>query len=99
MRPIHSARLDKTRPVLVLTRELVRPYLTRVTVAPITTTIRGLSTEVLVGRANGLDGRSVISCDNIVTVPASALGPQIGHLLPAQEAALTAAIQAAFDLE
>ena len=45
MRPIHLAALDKTRPVLVLTRELVRPHLTRVTVAPITGTVRGLSTE------------------------------------------------------
>lgn len=85
MRPIHSARLDKTRPVLVLTRELVRPYLRRVTIAPITSTVRGLSTEV-------------ISCDNIVTVPATALGRQIGYLLPAQESELTTAVLAAFDL-
>jgi mRNA interferase MazF len=99
VRPIHTAQLDKVRPVLVLTREVVRPHLTRVTVAPITTTIRGLSTEVPVGRRNGLDQASVISCDNIVTVPAAALGPQIGYLLPAQEAALTKAVQAAFDLE
>ena len=99
MRPIHTAHLDKVRPVLVLTREVVRPHLTRVTVAPITTTIRGLSTEVPVGRRNGLDQASVISCDNIVTVPAAALGPQIGYLLPAQEAALTKAVQAAFDLD
>ena len=49
MRPIHIARLDKPRPVVVLTRELIRPRLTNVTVAPITSTIRGLSTEVLVG--------------------------------------------------
>ncbi|MDA8067257.1 MAG: type II toxin-antitoxin system PemK/MazF family toxin, partial [Actinomycetota bacterium] len=48
MRPIHTAALDKARPVLVLTRELVRPHLNSVTVAPITSTIRGLSTEVLV---------------------------------------------------
>jgi mRNA-degrading endonuclease toxin of MazEF toxin-antitoxin module len=41
------ARLGKLRPVLVLTRELVRPHLNTVTVAPITTTIRGLSTEVI----------------------------------------------------
>ncbi len=40
MRPIHTAKLDKTRPVLILTRELVRPHLTRVTVAPITSTVR-----------------------------------------------------------
>jgi mRNA interferase MazF len=99
VRPIHVARLDKPRPVLLLTRELVRPHLTRVTVAPITTTIRGLSTEVALGRANGLDHNCVVSCDNIVTVPKSALGRQVGHLLPAQEAALTAAIHAAFDLD
>lgn len=99
MRPIHTAQLDKRRPVLILTRELVRPHIARVTVAPITTTARGLSTEVRVGAANGLDADGVISCDNIVTVPASALGPQIGVLLLDQEDALTAAIQAAFDLE
>lgn len=85
--------------MLVLTRELVRPHLTRVTVAPITTTVRGLSTEVPVGPANGLDAGSVVSCDNIVTVPASALGRQIGMLLPAQEHGLTEAIHAAFDLD
>jgi len=99
VRPIHAAKLDKARPVVVLTRDLVRPHMDRVTVAPITTTIRGLSTEVAVGPANGLDHRCVISCDNIVTVPKAALGRLIGHLLPAQEAALTAAIHAAFDLD
>jgi mRNA interferase MazF len=99
MRPIHLAQFDKTRPVLVLTREAVRPYLKRVTVAPITSTIRGLSTEVRVGRANGLDHDSVVSCDNVVTVPAAALGRHLGYLLPAQEPALTEAILAAYDLE
>lgn len=99
MRPIHTAQLDKTRPVVILTRELVRPHLARVTVAPITTTVRGLSSEVPVGPANGLDHACVVSCDNIVTVPKSALGAQIGYLLPAQEAALTTAIHAAFDLD
>ncbi|HEY4097837.1 MAG TPA: type II toxin-antitoxin system PemK/MazF family toxin [Baekduia sp.] len=99
MRPIHLARLDKVRPVLVLTRELVRPHLTSVTVAPITTTFRGLSTEVPVNAANGLTGPSVISCDNITTVPASALGKQVGVLLDRQEPLLSDAIQAAFDLD
>lgn len=98
MRPIHLAQLDKVRPVLVLTRELVRPYLSRVTVAPITSTVRGLSTEVPVGPANGLDHQSAVSCDNIVTIPASALGRQIGFLLATQESDLGRAIQAAFDL-
>lgn len=82
MRPIHTAHLDKVRPVLVLTREQVRPYLTRVTIAPITTTIKGLSTEMAVGPANGLDRDSVVSCDNISTVPVAALGRAIGYLRP-----------------
>ena len=99
MRPIHLAALDKTRPVLVLTREIVRPHLSRVTVAPITARIRGLSTEIRVGRANGLDQPSVVSCDNVVTIPTTALGRQIGRLLPEQETALTVALHHAFDLE
>jgi mRNA interferase MazF len=99
MRPIHAARLDKTRPVLILTREVVRPHLSRVTVAPITSTIRGLSTEVSVGPTNGLDHASVVSCDNILTVPVTALGRQLGILLAEQETALTEAIRAAFDLD
>ena len=99
MRPIHLANLDKTRPVLVLTRQLVRPHLSRVTVAPITSAVRGLSTEVPVGPENGMDRPSVISCDNVVTIPTSALGRQIGRLLPEQEAALTTALHAAFDLD
>ncbi len=99
MRPIHLARLDKTRPVLVLTRELVRPHLNTVTVAPITTTIRGLSTEVPLGLANGLASASAASCDNITTIPKAALGDQIGSLLDRQEAALSEAIRAAFDLD
>ena len=98
MRPIYVAQLDKARPVLVLTREVVRPYLNRVSVAPITTTARGLSTEVPVGRANGLDQDSVVSCDNIVTVPTSTLGRLVGHLLREQEPGLAAAIRVAFDL-
>ncbi len=99
MRPICLAQLDKVRPVLVLTREVVRPHLSRVTVAPITTTIRGLSTEVSVGPENGLDQHSVVSCDSIVTIPAVALGRQVGVLLAAQEPALAEAIRLAFDLE
>ena len=99
MRPIHLAKLDKTRPVLILTRELVRPHLTRVTVAPITATIRGLSSEVQVGPRNGLDKDSVVSVDNVVTIPVTALGHQIGFLLPDQVPDLAEAIRNAFDLE
>jgi mRNA interferase MazF len=99
MRPIHAARLDKTRPVLVLTRELVRPHLNTVTVAPITSTIRGLSSEVAVGAPNGLGQPSVVACDHVTTIPSHALGEQIGLLLDEQEPALSEAIRAAFDLD
>lgn len=99
MRPIHLAHLDKTWPVLILTRELVRPYLSRVTVAPITGTVRGLSTELPVGARNGLQEDSVVSLDNVVTIPVAALGRQVGFLFPDQEPALSTAIRNAFDLE
>jgi mRNA interferase MazF len=98
VRPIHLAALDQTRPVLILTREQVRPFLTSVTVAPITSTIRGLSTEVAVGPANGLAHDSVVSCDNITTIPRTAIGRLLGHLHPAQEPALAQAIATAYDL-
>jgi mRNA interferase MazF len=98
MRPFHIAQLDKSRPVLVLTRELVRPHLNTVTVVPVTRTVRGLSTEVLCGVANGLEQTSVVACDHITTIPVGNLGRQIGRLFDHQEDALAQAIHAAFDL-
>jgi mRNA interferase MazF len=98
-RPIHVAPPDKSGPVLVLAREFVRRTSTTVTVAPITTRIRGLSSEWRWASRNGLAGPSVVSCDNIATVPAAALGQQIGVLLDDQEQALSSAIAAAFDLD
>lgn len=100
MRAIHLARLDKVRPVLILTRERVlRSAMSKVTIAPITSTIRGLESEVAVGLHNGLDRASVISCDNLATIEKTLLGRAIGFLLADQEADLTRALHAAFDLE
>lgn len=99
MREIRLARLDKTRPVLVLTRDAARSAMTKVTVAPITSTIRGLSSEVRVGPANGLDHDSAVSLDNVLTVPVSSLGRTLGYLLDAQEAQLARAVVLAYDLE
>lgn len=93
------ARLDKTRPVFVLTRDAVQLFLNYVQVAPITTTIRGLSTEIPVAPINGLESGCVVSCDNITTVLKEALGRQLGILLAEQNSALTEAILVAFDLE
>jgi len=99
MRPIHLARIDKTRPVVVLTRARARDAMATVTVAPITSTVRGLSTEVLVGRRNGLDHESAISCDNVTSIPARDLGRHLGYLLHDQEIELAVALVNAFDLQ
>lgn len=97
-REIWLARMDKTRPVVILTRSTVLPYLRTVTVAVVTSTIRGVSTEVHVGPANGLDHQSVISLDNVQTIAKSMLLRRVGALLPEQEQALGDAIRIAFDL-
>lgn len=98
MRSIANVRLDNFRPALILTRESKRHLLTWVTVAPITTTVRGLTTEVPVGPRNGLDHECVVSCDNITTVRAEAVGETIGLLFDDQEPDLARAISDAFDL-
>ena len=98
MRPIHIAQLDKARPVLVLTREVARPVLRNVTVAPITTRVRGIAVEVPLGARNGLAEPSVVSCDNVQTIPTAALGRLVGYLFDDEESLLTNAILAAFDL-
>ena len=90
--------LDGPRPAVVLTREVIRQQARHITVAPISSTARGLSTEVLVDAANGLGEPSVVHCDAIITVPVTALGGQIGHLRPHQEATLAEAIRTAFGL-
>jgi mRNA interferase MazF len=99
VREICLARLDKTRPVLVLTREGTRAAMTKVTVAPITSTIKGLSSEVPVGPANGLDHEGAVSVDNVVTIPAELLGRTLGFLAAEQERQLARAIVLAYDLD
>ena len=99
MREICLARLDKTRPVAILTREVTRAVMTKVTVAPITSTVKGLSSEVRVGPANGLDAACVISLDNVQTIPASSLGRTVGYLSQEQEQELARAIVLAYDLD
>ena len=98
MRPIFLARMEKTRPVVLLTRERLLPVLTSVTVAPITSRIRGIDSEVAVGPTNGIEIASVINCDNITTIPKTALGRAVGFITPQQEIELAAAISHAFDL-
>lgn len=61
------------RPVCVLTRDPAISVLTGIVCAPITRTIRGISSEVELGPESGLSDASVIVCDNVLTVPVVAL--------------------------
>lgn len=71
---------DKSRPVLVLTRGSAISYLTSVTVAPITSTIRGVPSEVVLDVDDGMKGPCAINLHNIVTVAQSGLGRRVTSL-------------------
>ncbi len=73
-------RPDKQRPVVVLTREVAIGYLTTVTVAPITSTIRGVPSEVILDVEDGMKGRCAVNLHNAVTVAQTRLDRRIGHL-------------------
>jgi len=74
------ARPDKQRPVLVLTRESAIAYLSAVTVAPITSTIRGVPSEVRLSEADGMKGPCAVNLHNVVTVSKAHLGRRVGVL-------------------
>jgi mRNA interferase MazF len=61
------------RPVLLVTRTAAVAVRSAVTVAPVTRTIRGIASEVPLGRPHGLRARSVANCDSLQTIPRSAL--------------------------
>jgi mRNA interferase MazF len=73
-------RPDKERPVLVLTRGSAIEYLSRVTVAPITSTIRGVPSEVLLGVGDGMRGACVVNLHNLVTIDQRVLGRCVARL-------------------
>ena len=73
-------RPDKKRPVLILTRDSVLEYLDEVTVAPITTTIRDIPSEVPLSRNEGMPRDCAVNCDHLQTVSKSKVGPLITTL-------------------
>jgi mRNA interferase MazF len=88
------------RPVCVLTRNAAIEVLNAVTCAPITRTTRGIRSEVQVGPAEGLPEVSVVTCDNIATIPMPMLDEQpVGHLGPETRAALDRALRYALDVQ
>jgi mRNA interferase MazF len=72
---------DKRRPVLILTRNSAIPFLTAVTVAPLTTTTRGIPSEVPLSPADdGVPTDCVVSADNLQTIRKAGLGAHVTHL-------------------
>jgi len=71
---------DKKRPVLILTRNSIIEYLGEVTVAPLTTTIRNIPSEVHLGKNDGLVTDCAVNCDHIQTVSKAKLGALITTL-------------------
>lgn len=90
---------DKRRPVLVLTRDSAIRYLTSITVAPITSTIRGIASEVQLSLADGLQNTCVVNGDSIHTVPKAHLGAFIAHLPPDKMRAVQQAIKFALGFD
>jgi mRNA interferase MazF len=73
---------DKRRPVLVLTRNSVLEYLGEVTVAPITTTVRDIPSEVSLSQGDGMPRDCAVNCDHLQTVSKAKLGALVTTLSP-----------------
>jgi mRNA interferase MazF len=90
---------DKHRPVLILTRNSIIRYLNEVTIAPITTTIRDIPSEVLLTPDDGMYTTCVANFDHIQTVPKGNLGDLITHLPNTRMEEVKNAVLFAFGLE
>jgi mRNA interferase MazF len=80
---VHLCRFappDKQRPVLVLTRDGSIGHLSTVTVAPITSTVRGVPSEVMLDVDDGMKGRCAVNLHNAVTISQERLASRVGSL-------------------
>jgi len=74
------SRPDKSRPVVILTRDSALEFLGEVAIAPITSTIRDISSEVLLTREDGMSRECAVNLDHIQTVSKDKIGPLITTL-------------------
>ncbi len=79
---IWIAELDKRRPVIILTRDPLGQFLHSVIVAPITSTVRSIATEVAVGIGDGIDIPSVANLDNLMLMDRGRLIRRVGVAQP-----------------
>ena len=90
---------DKRGPVLILTRNSIISYLNDITIAPITTTIRDIPSEVLLTPDDGMYKACAVNFDHIQTVPKENIGDLITHLSNTRMEEVKNAIRFALGLE
>jgi mRNA interferase MazF len=83
---------DKKRPVVVMTRDSAVEFLGEVTVAPVTSRIRDIPTEVLLGAEDGMPRDCAVNVDHLQTVAKGKVGPLITRLTDAKMAELRRAL-------
>jgi mRNA interferase MazF len=91
-------RPAKHRPVLVLTRDSVIEYLGEVTIAPITTAIRDIPSEVVLAKSDGMPRECAVNCDHLQTVSKARIGSLITTLARAKMVEVRNAIAFALNL-
>ena len=89
---------DKKRPVLILTRNSVLEYLGEVTVAPITSIVRNIPSEVFLSKVDGMPRDCAVNCDHLQTVSKGKIGSLVTSLTPAKMADVGSAIRFALDI-
>ena len=75
---------DKNRPVVILTRDSIISHIGEVTVAPVTSTIRDIPSEVMLSEVNGMPGECAVNCDHLQTVTKGKIGSLITTLSPSK---------------
>ena len=89
---------DKRRPILILTRDSILEYLGEVTIAPITSTVRNIPSEVFLSKHDGMPRDCAVNCDHIQTVAKGKIGTLISALSPEKMKKVRKAIAFALSL-
>ena len=89
---------NKKRPVLILTRDSILDYLGEVTVAPVTSTIRNIPSEVFLSADEGMKNDCVVNLDHIQTVSKKTIGKRLTSLSTIKMKSVSEAIRFALDL-
>jgi mRNA interferase MazF len=89
---------DKRRPVVILTRDSVIEYLGEITVAPVTSVVRDIPTQVGLSEQDGMPRECAVNCDHVQTVAKGKIGPTITTLPADKMEEVRQAITFALDL-